>query len=155
EVRLSEPAYALPMVGRAAALALVAEKLDQALVGQGQVVGVVAEAGMGKSRLLAEVIRLARRKGLRSFGGACQSYGTNSPYLVWQPVWRALFDLDPETPVRRLIRALEGLIEEWAPERIEALPLLGPLLGLTLPENDFTRTLEPQHRNSALEALLL
>src|SRR6185295_535220 len=92
EVRLMEPAYALPMVGRAAELTLIGQKLGLALAGQGQVVGIVAEAGMGKSRLLAEVIRLARRKGLRSFGGACQSYGTNTPYLVWGPIWRALFE---------------------------------------------------------------
>jgi adenylate cyclase len=155
DVRLSEPSYALPMVGRAAELALIGAKLDLALAGHGQLVGIVAEAGMGKSRLLAEVIRLVRRKGLRSFGGACQSYGTNTPYLVWEAVWRAFFDLDPEMPLRRQIRALEGAIDDWVPERVEALPLLGPLLGLSLPENDFTSNLEPQYRKSALEALLL
>jgi adenylate cyclase len=143
------------MVGRAAELALIGEKLDLALAGQGQLVGIVAEAGMGKSRLLAEVIRLARRKGLRGYGGACQSYGTNTPYLVWESVWRAFFDLDPEMPARRQLRVLEGAIDDWAPNRAEALPLLGPLLGLHLPENDFTSNLEPQYRKSALEALLL
>src|SRR5262249_21742875 len=106
------------------------------------------------SRLVAEVLRLARRKGLRGFGGACQSYGTNTPYLVWGPIWRAFFDLDPETPIRRQVRVLEGAVDDWVPERLEALPLLGSLLGLNLPENDFTKHLEPQHRKSALEALL-
>jgi adenylate cyclase len=154
-VRLTEPAYALPMVGRQAELALIGERLELALVGQGQLVGITAEAGMGKSRLLAEAIRLARRKGLRGFGGACQSYGTNTPYLVWGPIWRAFFGLDPELPARRQIRALEGLIADWAPDRIAALPLLGQLLNVPLQENDFTRTLEPQFRKSALHALLL
>jgi adenylate cyclase len=153
--RLSEPTYALPMVGRQAELATISQKLDLALAGQGQIVGIVAEAGMGKSRLLAEAIRLARRKGLRGYGGACQSYGTNTPYLVWEPVWRAFFDLDAEIPVRRQIRTLEALIADWVPDRMQALPLLSPLLGLPLPENDFTQHLEPQYRKSALEALLL
>jgi len=58
-------------------------------------------------------------------------------------------------PIRRQIRALEGLIADWAPGRVAALPLLGPLLGLALPENDFTKNLEPQFRKSALHALLL
>ena len=107
-VHLSEPAYALPMVGRAAELALVEEKLALALGEQGQVVGITAEAGLGKSRLLAEVLRLARRRGLRAFGGACQSYGTNTPYLVWGPVWRSFFDVNPEAPPRRQVRALAG-----------------------------------------------
>ena len=154
-IRLEEPIYTLPMVGRAAELALIADKLDLTLARQGQVIGITAEAGMGKSRLVAEVIRLARRRGLQGYGGACQSYGTNTPYLVWGSVWRAFFDLDPSASPRRQARALEGAIDDLAPARLPALPLLGPLLGLNLPENDFTETLEPRLRQSALHALLL
>ncbi|HET6221780.1 MAG TPA: adenylate/guanylate cyclase domain-containing protein, partial [Dongiaceae bacterium] len=58
-IRLQEPAYTLPMIGRQAELAMIAEKLDRALAGRGQIVGITAEAGMGKSRLVAEVIRQA------------------------------------------------------------------------------------------------
>jgi tetratricopeptide (TPR) repeat protein len=154
-VHLPEPAYALPMVGRTAELAMIGEQLDQALTGQGQVVGITADAGMGKSRLLAEVIRLAQQRGLRSFGGACQSYGTTSPYLVWGSIWRGFFDLNPEWPLQKQIRVLAGAVEDMVSARIEALPLLGPLFGLNLTENDFTKTLEPQLRKSALHALLL
>jgi len=70
DVRLSEPAYALPMVGRQAELALIAERLELTLAGQGQVLGITAEAGMGKSRLLAEAIRLVqpRTKQYRVYG---------------------------------------------------------------------------------------
>ncbi len=42
-----------------------------------------------------------------------------------------------------------------APERLEALPLLSTMLDIPIPANEFTRTLEPQSRKSALEALLL
>src|SRR5262249_60514310 len=108
DTHLTEPAYALPMGGRKPELALIGEKLELARAGQGQLVGVVAEAGMGKSRLIAEAIRLARRRGLRGFGGACQSYGINTPYLVWDSIWRGLFELDAEMPLRRQVRALEG-----------------------------------------------
>ena len=68
-----------------------AEKRDLALQGRGQVVGITGEAGRGKSRLVGEAIHLARRKRLRIFGGACQSYGTNISYLVWGSIWRGLF----------------------------------------------------------------
>ncbi len=154
-IRLEEPTYALPMVGRAAELAVIAQQLALAVQGQGQVVGITAEAGIGKSRLVAEAIRLARRHGLQGYGGACQSSGTTTAYLVWQPIWRAFFDLDPGTPLRRQIRVLEGLVEEWAPARVAAVPLLGLVLNLPIPDNAFTQTLEPQFRKSALEALLL
>jgi adenylate cyclase len=154
-IRLQEPTYALPMAGREAELAVLAEKAGLAMQGRGQVVGITAEAGMGKSRLVAEAIRLARARGMEGYGGACQSDSTQAPYLVWKPIWSAFFDLDPEAPLRRQVRNLEGEVDDLAPERLEALPLLGELLGLPLPENEFTQALEPKHRRTALEALLL
>jgi len=110
---------------------------------------------LGKSRLVAEAIRLARTQGLEGYGGACQSDGTQTSYLVWKPIWWAFFDLDPEAPLRRQVHNLESEIEYLAPDRLGALPLLGELLGLSLQENDFTQALEPKHRRTALEALLL
>lgn len=152
--RLPEPEYRLPMVGRQAELALVDEKLTLTLEDRGQVVGICAEAGMGKSRLVAEIIRLARKRGFVGYGGACQSSGTNTPYLVWRPIWQAFFDLDLEMQPRKQIRWLEGELEELAPEHLDALPLLELVLGFSLPDNDFTKALEPQDRKSTLEALL-
>jgi amino-acid N-acetyltransferase len=44
-IRLQEPVYALPMVGRTDELQLINDKLDLALKARGQVIGIVAEAG--------------------------------------------------------------------------------------------------------------
>ncbi len=153
-IRLQEPNYALPMVGRTVELQTIAEKLDLAANGQAQVIGIVAEAGMGKSRLAAEAIRLARRKGFAGYGGACQSDAITTPYHTWKTVWSAFFGVDPELPLRKQIRLMEGEIEDRAPERVEALPLLGAMLNLEIPENDFTQTLEPKDRKGVLHALL-
>jgi class 3 adenylate cyclase/tetratricopeptide (TPR) repeat protein len=153
-VRLQEPNYSLPMVGRQDELKLIDEKLDLAAGGKSQVIGIVAEAGVGKSRLVAEIIRNARRKGFVGFGGACQSDGIHTPYLAWKSIWQAFFDVNPEMSERKLIRWLEGDIEDKAPSRIEAMPLLNVVLDLNIPENDFTRNLEPKIRQSALLALL-
>ncbi|GAB4201836.1 MAG: adenylate/guanylate cyclase domain-containing protein [Roseiflexaceae bacterium] len=153
-IRLEEPSYALPMIGRAAELEQLNQALDRALGGQGQIVAITAEAGVGKSRLVAEGIRLARQRGLVGYGGACLATAADSPYLVWEGVWRAFFDLDPEASTRKQLRMLEGAVEDLAPERVEALPLLGPLVGLSLSDNDFTRTLQPKERQGALHALL-
>jgi len=153
-IRLQEPQYALPMVGRQTELHTITEKMELALQGKAQIIGIVAEAGMGKSRLVAEVIRLARRKGFTGYGGACQSDGVNTPYLAWKAIWSAFFGVDPELPLRKQIRLLEGEIEDRAPERVNALPLLGPLLNLAIPDNDFTKPLEPKDRKGALHALL-
>jgi hypothetical protein len=153
-IRLPEPTYALPMVGRQQELGILNEKLDLAAGGKGQVIGIVAEAGLGKSRLVAEVIRSARRKGFVGFGGACQSDGIHTPYLAWKSIWGAFFDVDPDMQLRRQMRNIEAEIEDRAPERLEAMPLLNAVLDLNIPENDFTKNLEPKIRQSALHALL-
>ena len=153
-IRLQEPTYALPMVGRQAELQTVNDRLDLTLQSNSQVIGIVAEAGMGKSRLVAEVIRQARRKGFAGYGGACQSDAIHTPYQVWKSIWSAFFDVDPAAPLRKQIRLLEAEIEDRAPERVQALPLLSILLNLAIPDNEFTQTLEPKYRQSALHALL-
>ena len=177
-VRLQEPSYALPMVGRQRELADITARIPPVQAGHGQIVAIVAEAGLGKSRLAAEVIRQSNASGLSGLGAACQSNGANTPYLVWAPIWRTLFDLDllpppsslpfsrtrekgpgdegPQEPTGRgLLPHLHDRVQQWAPSRLEALPLLGPLLGFEIPDNDFTASLQPEHRKSALEALLL
>ena len=82
---LSMPAYAVPMVGRAAELALVPPKLDAALAGAGQIIGVSGEPGLGKSRLVAEIIRMTAEQPFAVYGGEAESYGLNSSYLVMAP----------------------------------------------------------------------
>ena len=153
-VRLQEPSYSLPMVGRQQELKIINDKLELAKEGKGQIIGIVAEAGMGKSRLVAEVIRSARRKGFVGYGGACQSDGIGTPYLAWKSIWRAFFDVDAEMPLRKQMRNIEGEIEDRAPSRVDAMPLLNAVLDLNIPENDFTQNLEPKIRQSALHALM-
>jgi adenylate cyclase len=94
-------------VGRADELATIETLLDIAIAGRGQVAGIVAEAGMGKSRLVAEVIALARDRDISGLGGECQSYGVNATYLVWQNIWRGFFDLDPQLSVAEQIAHVE------------------------------------------------
>ncbi|MDA0245903.1 MAG: tetratricopeptide repeat protein [Chloroflexi bacterium] len=153
-IRLPEPIYALPMVGRQQELHLIEERLEMAQRGRAQLIGLAAEAGLGKSRLVAEVIRLARPKGFIGYGGACQSDGLNTPYLAWKPIWTAFFELDPSIPLSDQTALLTSKLNQLAPTRLSALPLLNVVLGLEMPENDFTRSLEPKHRRSALTALL-
>src|SRR5262249_25413976 len=84
--RLQELPYALPMVGRERELAEASTWIEYAYSRRGQVIGITAEAGMGKSRLNAEIIRMAVDRGFAGYGGAGQSYGAGSPYLAWQDV---------------------------------------------------------------------
>ena len=85
--------YRLPMFGRAAELEHLGTQLDEAFSGNGRVVGISAEAGMGKSRLVAEFVRGVRRRGQVVAFGECQAYGSNTGYFAWREIWRTLFHL--------------------------------------------------------------
>jgi predicted ATPase/class 3 adenylate cyclase len=154
-IRLQEPRYALPMVGREAELALIEEKLEQVLQGRGQLIGVSAEAGMGKSRLVAEVIRLAYERELVGYGGECQSYGTHASYLAWQSIWRGFFDVDSTWPVHVQAQALETQLGWIDPALAARAPLLGAVLNLPIPDNELTRSFDAKLRKTSLEALLV
>ena len=73
-----------PIVGRRRELERLGANLDQVLAGHGRIVGIAAEAGVGKSRLVAEFARIARERGVLVAIGECQSYGANTSYFVWR-----------------------------------------------------------------------
>jgi class 3 adenylate cyclase/predicted ATPase len=152
---LQEQRYSLPMVGRERELSQAVEALEKARRGHGQILALAAEAGLGKSRLSAEIVREALRRGFTGFGGASQSFGTNIAYLAWRDVWRGFFGVEaeaaPESQGRQLSERLRALDARLA----DRLPLLGVALNLPLPENDLTRPLDAQLRAELLQSLLL
>ena len=154
-IHLQERNYALPMVGREAELALLEQKLAQVLAGHGQVIGITAEAGMGKSRLVAEIIHRANDRQMIGYGGECQSYGTNISYLVWQPIWHGFFGLDSAWEVSEQVSELERQLKLIDPALGPRLPLLGAVLNLSIPDNDLTHSFDAKLRKASLEALLV
>ena len=153
-VQALEPNYALPMIGRKAELAHFAQKVDATLRGRGQIVGITGEAGMGKSRLAAEAIKVALAQGLHGLAGECQSYGTTTSYLPWHNVWRGFFDLDGNGTVEAQIEQLRDALAKLDTALLPRLPLLGNVLNLPIPDNDLTASLDAKNRKSALEGML-
>lgn len=152
----------LPMVGREAELKTIAERLDLTLAGHGQVIGITAEAGMGKSRLVSEASRLARERGVTVLWGQCESFGTNTSYLAWQTIWRSFFELDAVLPSivgnaagsEIVLRELEKRLDAIDPLLVQRAPLLGAVLNIPLPDNELTRSFDAKLRKSSLESLL-
>src|SRR5262249_32368819 len=70
-----------PFVGRQHELTALHQALAQAQAGQGQVVALVGEAGVGKSRLVYEVIHSHRTQGWRGLESAAGAYGQATPYF--------------------------------------------------------------------------
>lgn len=141
-----------PMLGRADELAELETVVDLVLAEQGQVVELVAEAGMGKSRLVAELVRTLTRRGVAVYAGESPSFGAGTSYAAWRDVWWDLLGLDAAADAAdRLAERLAGI----DPELLGRLPLLGPLLDLDLPDSDLTRGFDAKLRKTSLEDLLV
>ena len=146
--------YELPLVGRRAELSVLDEALAAAMDGDGRVVGIAAEAGMGKSRLVAEFVRHARRRGLFVAFGECQSFGTNSSYFVWHEILRRLFNLrDADSEVRQRAH-LERELRAIDPGLVARAPILDVVLGIDIPDNELTASFDAKLRKASLEDLL-
>lgn len=143
-----------PMVGRRAEFERILEHLGAARRGRGQVVSIVGNAGLGKSRLVAEAAHVAREEGFDVHGGECESYGVNTRYLVWQPIWRSLLGIDADWEVQHQIAALEARIARMDPGLVRRVPLLGTLLSLPIPDNELTQTFDAKLRKASLESML-
>jgi class 3 adenylate cyclase/tetratricopeptide (TPR) repeat protein len=70
-----------PFVGRALEIQQLSQALDQARAGRGQVLAVVGEPGMGKSRLIHEFIRSSQTDGCLILETNSASYGHSASYL--------------------------------------------------------------------------
>ena len=146
--------YPLPLVGRAEEIAALDARLQDVVQGRGRIVGLSAEAGMGKSRLVAEFIRSTRHRGVLVAVGECQSFGTSAAYFVWAEIWRALFDLDENAAAADQIKALERALGEIDDALMPRAPLLDAVLGLPIPDTELTRSFDPKLRKTSLENLL-
>jgi len=152
---LHEPAYQLPVVGREAELDEARAIVASARRARGQVLGISGDAGIGKSRFVAEVARLAGEAGMTVHAGAAQSFGTTTSYLVWREVWRSFFGLDPSGSAAEQLDHLRSELASISPDLVERAPLLGAVLNTPLPESELTASLDPQMRTESLKDLLL
>jgi class 3 adenylate cyclase/tetratricopeptide (TPR) repeat protein len=125
-----ERAVGAAFVGRDAELARAGEVTDQGLAGSGGVLIVAGEAGIGKSRLLAELReRFVQGKPERGeqhwLEGRCVSYGESLPYWPFRAVLRECLELAPAEH-RPFIEVALGSsrLEDLAPGLEEEAPRL-------------------------------
>ncbi|MCP4599596.1 MAG: tetratricopeptide repeat protein [Proteobacteria bacterium] len=145
-----------PIFGREQELLEAAEIVEQAMAGHGQLLVITGDAGVGKSRLLEEVIALAYEKGETAGNGEgtyglrgdCLSYGSQSPYLPWIDLFTSFFGLSTGIgeSVEAKIHRIEQRMAEADPTLRDWVPLIGQLLGLPVTDNQLTISLDAQLR---------
>ena len=87
---------------------------------------------------------------------AANANPTVSTPATWcgSPSGARFFGLDGEAPEERQIAALQRRIESFDPALARRLPVLGPAVGLSIPDNDLTLSFDAKLRKSSLETLL-
>ena len=143
-----------PLVGRATERAAMIAAFDRAVTGASEVVFIEGPAGIGKSRLLREVVLLAHDRGVAVWGGAAEEIERRRPYNVWTQVARAALGLAAgEQGNGARARVLERLA--GVPDAEAALPLLNALLPLQSAETSLTMSLTGKLRADRTTDLLL
>ena len=139
--------FLTPFIGREHPMASLMEAYDHVRSGSGQVVEVVGEAGVGKSRLLLEFRSLIPQDEATHLEGRCIHFGASMAYLPLLDILRSYFGIkegDKELPIKSTMK-----------ERVEP-SLLSPLEDLlSLPvEDEQYLKLEPKEKKERIfEAL--
>lgn len=141
-----------PIVGRGEEVTVLELRWQQALRGEGQVVLIGGQAGIGKSRLI-QGLREGIKEPHTALHYQCSPYHLNSPLhpFIEQLEGLAGFARD-DTPTRRLEK-LEAALVTGAAQTAEVAPLFAALLSLPT-ENYPPLQLSPQkQKEKTLEAL--
>src|SRR5882672_4434997 len=140
-------------VGRDADMATLEAALEQAQAGLGQVVGVVAEAGTGKSRLCFEFAERCRARGMTVNEGHAVAHGKNIPYLPILQVFRGYYGIteqDDDRTVREKIAGRMLLLDEAFRE---VLPVLFEFFGVPDADRPLPR-MDPETKQRQIFSVL-
>ncbi|HEV8623746.1 MAG TPA: adenylate/guanylate cyclase domain-containing protein [Acidimicrobiia bacterium] len=149
---------ASPLVGRGRELAVLEDAMAAAAEGRAQVVGVVGDAGVGKSRLCEEFASSAAGQGITVRRTTGVSHGRETPLLPILALLRDYFSITDSDSPDQARDKLAGRLLDLDPALKEALPLLSDFLEVPdpdrpapklAPEVRMRRVFEVLHRMTA------
>ena len=144
-----------PLIGREHELAMLLERWSWAKDGDGQVVLIAGEAGIGKSRLLHALREKLAGEPHFALSYFCSAYHTNSAlHPIVAQLERAAGFASHDEPADRLAK-LEALLAQGAEQLDEAAPLVGALLGVPTDERYPALNLSPQRQKQRTFEVLL
>jgi class 3 adenylate cyclase/tetratricopeptide (TPR) repeat protein len=142
-----------PFVGRQAELAALHKALERAGAGHGQVVSVIGEPGVGKTRLFHEFTHASRPEGWLLLESRSTSYGKATPYLPVIDLLKAYLQIDDSDEERKIREKVAGKLLTLDSALGPTLPAFLALLGVP-GEDAAWQALEPsQRRQRTLDAL--
>jgi predicted ATPase/class 3 adenylate cyclase len=121
-------------VGRAEEMQMLEDALEHARQGRGGVIGVVAEPGVGKSRLCQEFADRCRGDGIDVYETEAQAHGAAIPFLPILQMMRAYFGIEDRDSERVAREKIAGRLLLLDPDFADDLPLVFDFLGVPDPE---------------------
>jgi class 3 adenylate cyclase/tetratricopeptide (TPR) repeat protein len=140
-------------VGRDTELAILMQALEQAGAGHGQMVALVGEAGVGKSRLVYEGIHAHQTQGWRVLESASVSYGKATPYFPVIDLLKRYVHAEEHDDLRTMRAKVTGQLLTLDETLQDALPALLWLLDALPADSPFGQLDPPQRRQRTLDAL--
>jgi class 3 adenylate cyclase len=132
-----------PLTGRQEQLAVLEERLAQAIAGRGGALALTGQAGIGKSRLIAALAHSAQQQGMVILTSCCRPFAQTTPYYPWKDLVSQWFELDEAVSPDARRQQLQTRLVEL--DLVPSLPAFADLLGL--PTIDLRScTVQPQAR---------
>ena len=127
-----------------------------------QTVIVHGEPGIGKSKLIEELVRQAETSQIATLIGESDAIEKNNPYSAWRSVFHRVFGLEEILRKPQLSEEDRASIREEVLNKLRRIdtdllshaPLLSALLPVAIPENEFTSSLTGETRGSNIRELL-
>ncbi|MFC0588237.1 TIR domain-containing protein [Novosphingobium aquiterrae] len=116
-------------VGREEEFELLMEGLERSNQGAGQVIGVMAEAGTGKSRLFFEFSELCRRHDIPVYAGSAAQQSQNTPLRAIIEVLRSFFAIEGQDDPAAARARIAARITALDPRMRDTVPLVCDLAG--------------------------
>ncbi|HET6947108.1 MAG TPA: AAA family ATPase [bacterium] len=124
-----------PLVGREREFAALASRVEGVVAGQGGIVGIIGDAGLGKSRLVAEAGRAFAGRDMLWLEGRALSYSKSISFWPVMGLLRAAAGITVTDSETESWAKLEALVMSVLPDHAaEVIPYLGTLVGLEVPE---------------------
>ena len=118
------------LVGRTAEMQLLRNRLDAAMTGQGQAVGIAGEPGIGKSHLLHEFHQSLADRDVTYLEGRCFSYATTIPYFPVLEILRSTFRVSDTDTSQNIVEKVRQGLEQIGIAANESAPYILHLLGI-------------------------
>jgi len=140
-------------VGREKELELLLDGFERSKEGRGQAISILAEAGIGKSRLLYEFRKAVTNENITFLEGRCLSYSRNAAYHPVVDILKANFEIqDTDTDQEIREKVINGL-KIIKVDEASALPYLLELLSVK--ESGFNKiSLSPEAKKDRINETL-